>query len=125
MKSVKIIIEQRKDGFVGYPFGFESDAIVGQGSTYQEALENTRSAITAYIEYYGRKQFRSRFEHGGSLINLFVEEMPLDPKLGAKPQLTTKRAKEILDAAINEFLSDIPPERVEAYFNSYKNDDKD
>ena len=54
MQSVKIIIEQHEDGFVGYPLGFKAGAIVGQGDTYQEALDDTRSAIRFYVEYYGK-----------------------------------------------------------------------
>jgi len=52
MNSYKIIIEKHPDGFVAYPVGFEG-VIVGEGDTYEEALENVRSAIRFHIETFG------------------------------------------------------------------------
>ncbi len=52
MNSYKIIIEKHPDGFVAYPVGFEG-VIVGEGDTYEEALENVRSAIKFHIETFG------------------------------------------------------------------------
>lgn len=74
MNSVKIIIEQHEDGFIGYPLGFKSGAIVGQGETHQEALDDTRSAIAFYIEHYGIQRFKAAFEHESPLLNAFLEE---------------------------------------------------
>jgi predicted RNase H-like HicB family nuclease len=74
MQSVKIIIEQHEDGFIGYPLGFKAGAIVGQGDTYKEALDDTRSAISFYIEHYGMKRFEEAFEYESPLLNAFLDE---------------------------------------------------
>ncbi|WP_081588076.1 type II toxin-antitoxin system HicB family antitoxin [Gloeocapsa sp. PCC 7428] len=54
MKQFKIIIEKHPDGYVAYPIGV-AGAIVGQGDTYEEALSDVKSAITCYIEVFGKE----------------------------------------------------------------------
>jgi predicted RNase H-like HicB family nuclease len=53
MKQFKIIIEKHSDGYVAYPVGVVG-AVVGQGDTYEEALADVKSAITCYIEVFGK-----------------------------------------------------------------------
>ena len=52
MKSVKIVVERHPDGYVAYPLGMEG-VIVGEGSTYDEALTDVQSAIKFHIETFG------------------------------------------------------------------------
>ncbi len=52
MRVLKIIIEKHSDGYVAYPLGLQG-VVVGQGETYQEALEDAKSAIRFHIESFG------------------------------------------------------------------------
>ncbi|HDG67710.1 MAG TPA: type II toxin-antitoxin system HicB family antitoxin [candidate division Zixibacteria bacterium] len=54
MRGVKIIVEKHPDGYVAYPIGLKG-VIVGEGDTYEEALENVKSAIKFHIETFGEK----------------------------------------------------------------------
>jgi predicted RNase H-like HicB family nuclease len=49
---IKIIIEKHKDGYVGYPIGMKG-AVVGEGDSYEEALQDTRSAIRFHMQTFG------------------------------------------------------------------------
>ncbi len=53
-KRIKIIIEKHKDGYVAYPVGLKG-VVVGEGDTYQEALEDVLSAIKFHIETFGEE----------------------------------------------------------------------
>lgn len=74
VKQIKIIIEKYPDGFTGYPLGFKKGAIVGQGATYEQALEDTRSAIIAFIDYYGQEKFLSHFDTEYPILDAYVAE---------------------------------------------------
>jgi predicted RNase H-like HicB family nuclease len=52
MKNIKIIVEKHPDGYVAYPLGIKG-VVVGQGDTYQEALNDVRSAILFHVETFG------------------------------------------------------------------------
>jgi predicted RNase H-like HicB family nuclease len=52
VKQFKIVVERHSDGYVAYPLGLQG-VVVGQGSTYEEALEDTKSAIRFHIESFG------------------------------------------------------------------------
>ncbi len=52
MKNYKIIVEQHPDGFVAYPLGMKG-VVVGQGDSYDEAIEDVKSAIKFHIESFG------------------------------------------------------------------------
>ena len=54
--KLKIIIEKHADGYVGYPIGLKG-VVVGQGESYEEVLENTRSAVRFHVETFGQTQF--------------------------------------------------------------------
>ena len=53
MLTCKIIVEKHPDGFVAYPLGFKG-VVVGQGDTYEEALQDVKSAIRFHIETFGK-----------------------------------------------------------------------
>ncbi len=52
VKQFKIVVERHSDGYVAYPLGLQG-VVVGQGDTYEQALEDTKSAIRFHIESFG------------------------------------------------------------------------
>ena len=54
MQPIKIIIEKHPDGYVAYPIGIKG-IVVGEGSTYEEAIADVKSAIQFHIETFGRE----------------------------------------------------------------------
>jgi len=54
MVQYKVIMEKHSDGYVAYPLGLKG-VVVGEGSTYEEALEDVKSAIRFHIETFGRE----------------------------------------------------------------------
>ena len=52
MRQFKIIVEKHPDGYVAYPLGMKG-VVVGQGDTYDEALNDVKSAIRFHIETFG------------------------------------------------------------------------
>ncbi|MBI5375227.1 MAG: type II toxin-antitoxin system HicB family antitoxin [Candidatus Schekmanbacteria bacterium] len=52
MKQLKIIVEKHPDGYIAYPLGMKG-VIVGEGDTYDEALNDIKSAIRFHIESFG------------------------------------------------------------------------
>lgn len=72
MDSLKIVIERHPDGFVSYPLGLKG-VVVGQGHTYDEALEDIRSAIQFHIETFGPEAFES----DSPILEAFIAETSL------------------------------------------------
>jgi predicted RNase H-like HicB family nuclease len=58
MKNIKIIVEKHSDGYVAYPLGIQG-VVVGEGDTYEEALNDVRSAILFHVETFGRSVLES------------------------------------------------------------------
>jgi predicted RNase H-like HicB family nuclease len=54
MKKIKIIIEKHPDGFVAYPVGIKG-VVVGEGDTYDEALNDVTSAIRFHLQTFGNE----------------------------------------------------------------------
>lgn len=54
MRQFKIIVEKHSDGYVAYPLGLKG-TVVGQGDSYDEALEDVKSAIRFHIETFGNE----------------------------------------------------------------------
>lgn len=52
VRNFKAIIEKHDDGYVAYPVGLKG-VVVAQGDTYEEALEDLRSAVAFHIETFG------------------------------------------------------------------------
>jgi len=52
MRNVKIIVEKHEDGYVAYPLGLRG-VVVGEGDSYQEALDDVKSAIKFHVESFG------------------------------------------------------------------------
>ncbi len=68
-EPIKIVVEKHKDGYVSYPLGIEG-VVVGEGDTYEEALENVKSAIAFHIETFGEKVFKQE----SPIIEAFIAE---------------------------------------------------
>jgi predicted RNase H-like HicB family nuclease len=53
-KQYKIIVEKHPDVYVAYPLGMKG-VVVGQGYTYEEALNDVKSAIKFHIDTFGEE----------------------------------------------------------------------
>jgi predicted RNase H-like HicB family nuclease len=69
MRKMKVIVEEHINGFVAYPVGLKG-IVVGQGDTYQEVLEDIRSAICFHVETFGYETL----EEGTSMLDAYVVE---------------------------------------------------
>ena len=49
MRELKIIVEKHPEGYVAYPLGLKG-VVIGEGDTYEDALEDVKSAIKFHIE---------------------------------------------------------------------------
>lgn len=70
VKQLKIIIEKHSDGYVGYPLGLKG-VVVGQGDSYEEALNDVKSAIHFHIETFGEEVFD---DDDSPVIEAFIAE---------------------------------------------------
>ena len=52
MKQIQILVEKHSDGYVAYPLGL-GGVVVGEGDSYDKALENVTSAIRFHVETFG------------------------------------------------------------------------
>ena len=68
MALYKVIVEKHQDGYVAYPLGLRG-VVVGEGNTYEEALDNVKSAIRFHIE-----TLRSEVVETDSAVEVFVAE---------------------------------------------------
>ena len=69
MKSIKIVVEKHPDGYIAYPLGIQG-VVVGEGDTYEEALNDVQSAIAFHLETFGE----SVLETDSSILEAFVTE---------------------------------------------------
>lgn len=70
MQQFKIIVEKHSDGYVAYPIGLNG-VIVGEGDTYQKALQNVTSAIRFHLETFGDSDL---VELESPILEVFVAE---------------------------------------------------
>ena len=52
MRQMKVVVEKHTDGYVAYPLGIKG-VVVGEGDTYEEALNGVRSALAFHLETFG------------------------------------------------------------------------
>ena len=52
IKQFKIIVEKHHDGYIANPLGIQG-VVVGEGDTYEAALDDVKSAIRFHIETFG------------------------------------------------------------------------
>lgn len=69
MNKIKIIVEKHPEGYVAYPLGLKG-VVVGEGDTYEEALEDVKSAINFHIETFGAEVFEIE-----AILETFVAEV--------------------------------------------------
>ena len=69
MKNLKIIVEKHPDGYVAYPLGVRG-IVVGEGDTFDEALDDVKSAITFHVETFGRDVLEGQ----ENVLDAFVAE---------------------------------------------------
>ncbi|MDP2982329.1 MAG: type II toxin-antitoxin system HicB family antitoxin [Candidatus Latescibacter sp.] len=69
VRQFKIIMEKHQDGYIAYPLGMKG-VIVGEGDTYEQALDNVRSAISFHIETFGLEVMES----SSPVLEVFVAE---------------------------------------------------
>ena len=60
--QVKVIVEKHPDGYVAYPLGLKG-VVVGEGNTYEEALNNVNSAIRFHVDTFGNEVFEGSDEN--------------------------------------------------------------
>ena len=51
-RRIKVIVQRAEDGYVAYPLGIKG-VVVGDGNTFEEALENVKSAINFHLKTFG------------------------------------------------------------------------
>ncbi|MCP4255660.1 MAG: type II toxin-antitoxin system HicB family antitoxin [Candidatus Scalindua sp.] len=68
-QQFKIVVEKHSDGYVAYPLGLKG-VVVGDGDTYEAALNNVKSAIKFHVETFGDEVF----EEEDSVLEAFVTE---------------------------------------------------
>jgi predicted RNase H-like HicB family nuclease len=69
LKQFKIIVEKHSDGYVAYPLGLKG-VIIGEGDTYEEALNDVKSAIAFHVETFGKEVF----ENEPAVLEAFIAE---------------------------------------------------
>jgi predicted RNase H-like HicB family nuclease len=69
MKPLKIIIEKHSEGYVAYPVGFNG-IVVGEGDTYEDALQDVKSAIQFHIETFGTDELETE----SPVLEVFIAE---------------------------------------------------
>ena len=73
--SVKILVEKHIDGYTAYPLGLQ-DIIVGEGDTYEEALNDVKSAIQFHVDTFGPDALDTDFP----VLEAFVAEIEYEPQ---------------------------------------------
>ena len=68
-KHVKLIIERHSDGYVAYPVNLKG-VVVGQGDSFEEALNDVKSAIAFHVETFGDEVL----EADSPVLEAFVAE---------------------------------------------------
>jgi len=70
MTTLKIIVEKHSDCYVAYPLGLRG-VCVAEGDTYEQALEQVRSAIRFHIATFGPEAFDNE---ESPVVEAFVAE---------------------------------------------------
>lgn len=52
MRTIKVVVEKHSDGYVAYPLGVHG-VVVGEGETYDAALDDLKSALHFHVETFG------------------------------------------------------------------------
>lgn len=74
MRRFKVVVEKHPDGYVAYPLGVKG-VVVGQGETYEEALQDVNSAIKFHIESFGDEVI----ELESPVLDAFLTDTKVEP----------------------------------------------
>jgi predicted RNase H-like HicB family nuclease len=69
MRQFKIVVEKHPDTYVAYPLGLKG-VVIGQGDSYESALDDVKSAIKFHIDTFGLNEIDS----GPPVIEAFIAE---------------------------------------------------
>jgi predicted RNase H-like HicB family nuclease len=69
MRQFKIVVEKHADGYVAYPLGLKG-IVVAQGDSYEEVLQEMKSAIRFHMQTFGQ----DAFEQDEDIMEAFVAE---------------------------------------------------
>ncbi len=69
MKQFKIIVEKHDDGYVAYPLNLKG-IVVGEGDSYEEALNDVEFVIKFHIETFGTEIL----ENQPRILEAFIAE---------------------------------------------------
>jgi len=69
MKQLKIVVEKHPDIYVAYPLGLKG-VVIGQGDSYEAALEDVKSAIQFHLDTFGPESL----EIDPPILEAFVAE---------------------------------------------------
>ena len=69
-RQIKVIVEKHPDGYVAYPLGVKG-TVVGQGDSYQGALDDVKSAIAFHVETFSLEAF---LDSESPVVEAFVAE---------------------------------------------------
>jgi predicted RNase H-like HicB family nuclease len=58
MRQFKIVVEKHPDTYVAYPLGLKG-VVIGQGDSYESALDDVKSAIKFHIDTFGLNEIDS------------------------------------------------------------------
>ncbi len=58
MRQFKIVVEKHPDTYVAYPLGLKG-VVIGQGDSYESALDDVKSAIKFHIDTFGFNEIDS------------------------------------------------------------------
>ena len=76
-KIIQIVIERHSDTYLAYPLGVNG-AVVGEGDSADEALENVKSALREFIETFGSEVL----DNDNPIMDAFLAEA----KINLKPE---------------------------------------
>ncbi len=74
MTRLKIIVERHPDGYVAYPLGIDG-VVVGEGDTFDAALDDVRSAIRFHVATFGE----AVLDVESPVMEVFVAETGVSP----------------------------------------------
>ncbi|MDD5559920.1 type II toxin-antitoxin system HicB family antitoxin [Candidatus Methylomirabilis sp.] len=69
MRYFKVIVEKHPEGYVAYPMGLKG-VVIGEGETYEDALEDVRSAIRFHIQTFGSEALEAE----SPVLDAFIAE---------------------------------------------------
>ena len=69
MRDLKLVVEKHPDGYIAYPIGVQG-VVVGEGDTFEEAVNDLKSAIRFHVETFGP----AVLETDSPVLEVFIAE---------------------------------------------------